>query len=137
MMIFFGCFGMSAEIFFTAFTHAYAGIPVIEGEPLLSLTGKTYVWMLPIYMLIPFLGGFLFERLRPLFWLLRLFIYAIAILAVEFISGYILDLTTGKCPWEYTSGWHIMGYIRIDYIPAWMFFAFWVEYFYNYIDRWR
>lgn len=134
MMIFFGCFGMTGEIFFTAITHALAGTSIIEGEPIMSLTGKTYVWMFPIYVLIPIIGGWLFEKLRPYFWLLRIFIYALGILTVEFITGFLLEQFTGKCPWEYTTGWHIMGYIRLDYTPAWMFFAFWVEYLYNYIN---
>lgn len=134
MMLFFGCFGMTAEIFFTAITHALVGTSVIEGDPIMSLTGKTYVWMFPIYILIPIIGGFLFDKMRPYFWFLRIFVYALIIFIVEFISGFLLDQITGKCPWEYTTGLQVMGYIRLDYLPAWMFFAFWVEYFYNYMN---
>jgi len=135
MIIFFGCFGITGEIFFTAITHAIEGTSVIAGEPIMSLTGKTYVWMFPIYALIPLFAGFLFERMRNIFWLLRIFIYALIILSVEFVTGFILEQMTGKCPWEYTSGLHIMGYIRLDYIPAWMGFAFIVEYLYKRIDE--
>jgi uncharacterized membrane protein len=135
MIIFFGCFGITGEIFFTALTHAFEGTSVIEGEPVMSLTGKTYVWMFPIYALIPFFAGFLFGKLKNQFWLLRYFIYALVILAVEFVSGFILEQVTGKCPWEYTSGWHILGYIRLDYTPAWMGFAAGVEYLYRTIDE--
>ena len=42
---------------------------------------------------------------------------------------------TGKCPWEYTTGWHIMGYIRLDFTPAWMFFSFIIERLYWMIDK--
>ena len=50
-------------------------------------------------------------------------------------SGYALQLLTGKCPWQYTSGWHIMGLIRLDYAPAWLFFAFLLETIYLYVLR--
>jgi len=47
---------MASEIFFVAFTHAFNGVG-IYGEPIWSLTGKTYVWMFPIYALIPIVAG--------------------------------------------------------------------------------
>ncbi len=91
--------------------------------------------MLPIYMLIPLVAGPFFNKLNNLPLLGRLAVYATAILVVEFISGFLLEQITGKCPWEYTTGWHIMGYIRIDYFPAWMFFAYWLELLYNYLNN--
>ena len=57
----------------------------------------------------------------------RLFIYAIGIYIVEFASGFLLDMLTGSCPWEYKEGLHILGYIRLDYLPAWMGFGYLLE----------
>ncbi|HHZ65412.1 TPA: hypothetical protein EYO57_10695 [Candidatus Poribacteria bacterium] len=134
MILFFGCFGMTSEIFFVALTHAVNG-EGIYNEPVWSLTGKTYVWMFPIYTLIPLIAGPLFQKVGSLHAILRVLIYTTLIFTVEFTSGFLLDQLTGKCPWEYTTGWHVMGYIRLDFTPAWMFFSFIVEWLYKLIDR--
>jgi uncharacterized membrane protein len=75
----------------------------------------------------------IFLKERPL--VLRLLIYVLGIYIVEFSTGFLLEQITGKCPWEYTSGWHIMGYIRLDYFPTWLVFAFIVESLYLYINE--
>ncbi len=131
--LFFVCFGITAEIFFVAFSNLINNEPFC-GEPLWSLTGKTYVWMAPIYALIPFLAGtaYRFFKAKPL--IIRILIYTLMIFIVEFIAGFLLEQITGKCPWEYTTGWHVMGYIRLDYAPAWMFFTYVVESLYLYLD---
>jgi hypothetical protein len=117
MLLFFGCLGICTEIFFVAFMNLINNEPFCN-EPLWSLTGKTYVWMFPIYALIPILGGLLFRYFRPYPLLLRLLGYTLLIFTVESIAGFLLDQLTGKCPWEYTKGWHIMGYIQLEYTPA-------------------
>lgn len=132
-VLFFVCLGMTCEIFFTAFTNLFMNTPY-HGEPVWSLTGKTYVWMAPIYALIPFFAGLLFTRLSHLPVLVRLLIYVAIIYSVEFSTGFLLEKITGKCPWEYTTGWEVMGYIRLDYFPAWAFFAYMIESLYRFID---
>ena len=134
LVLFFGCFGIATEIFFVAFSNLITNSPFCE-EPLWSLTGKTYVWMFPIYALIPLIAGPLMGRIQHLPLLARLLIYTATILGIEFVSGFLLEQITGKCPWEYTTGWHIMGYIRLDYSPAWAGFSFLIEYLYRYLDR--
>lgn len=133
MILFFGCLGMTTEIFFVAFTNLLNQTPLWD-EPLASLTGKTYVWMFPIYALIPIIAAPVFGLAKKYPVLLRTFFYAVLILIVEFITGFLLDQITGKCPWDYTTGWHIMGYIRLDYTPIWMVFGFMLEYLYNFLD---
>jgi len=132
--IFFACLGITTEICFVAFTNLFNNTPFC-GEPLWSLTGKTYVWMLPIYTLIPFFAGYLYHKIAHWQSVVRWTFYTALILSVEFVAGFILEQVTGQCPWEYTTGWHIMGYIRLDYIPAWFIFSFVVEYLYVYLDR--
>jgi uncharacterized membrane protein len=134
LCLFFACFGITAEIFFVAFTNLYNNTPFCN-EPLMSLTGKTYVWMALIYALIPFFAGILYNRMQYIPWVVRLLVYTGIILCVEFISGFVLEQLTGECPWKYNEGWHIMGYVRLDYTPAWMFFAAIVEYLYRFIDN--
>jgi len=134
LILFFGCFGITCEIFFVAFTHLITQTQLYS-EPIWSLTGKSYVWMFPIYALIPVLGGPIIKRCQPHPLILRLFIYITVIYTIEFASGFTLEQLTGKCPWEYTSGWQIMGYIRLDYIPAWMAFSFLIEHLYFFLDK--
>lgn len=134
LVLFFACFGVTTEVCFVAITNLINQTPICD-KSLWTLTGKTYVWMLPIYGLIPILAAPLVHQLAHLSLALRLILYATIILAVEFLAGAILELLTGNCPWEYTTGLHVMGYIRLDYFPAWMFFAFLIEYLYNYLDK--
>jgi len=134
LFLFFACLGVTGEVCFTAITNLIKNDPFC-GEPVWSLTGKTYVWMLPIYMIIPLVGGWFFKKLQNLPLLARLAVIASAILLVEFISGFLLEQITGQCPWHYTEGITFFGYIRLDYFPAWMFFGFVVETFYNYLDK--
>jgi uncharacterized membrane protein len=58
---------------------------------------------------------------------LRALIYGAGILVVEFIAGALLELTTGVCPWKYTTGMHVMGFIRLDYFPFWAVFGYVLE----------
>ena len=118
-----GCIGMTMEIFFTAIY----GIVQETAEVPVRLMGHSYIWMFPIYGL----AGIIFPPVLKIIghWniLLRMCVYAIGILAVEFATGWFLDLVTGQCPWEYKEGLHIMGYMRIDYFPFWAVFGLLVE----------
>ena len=121
-----GTLGLSTEIFFTAISDQC--IAISEHKPVdWSLTGHSYVWMFFIYGLGSVLFPLGHKHLKGFHLLLRIFILAIGIFAIEFISGFILDKITGHCPWQYTSRWNIMGYIRLDYLPAWMLFAYIIE----------
>lgn len=118
----FACIGITTEVVFTAFSNLV--ISILENTPLnWSLTGKTYVWMFFIYALIPFL----FKLLNPIFfgkpYLFKVGLAVLIIYIVEFSSGMLLKLLLGACPWEYTTGMHVMGVIRLDYLPAWILFA--------------
>ncbi len=133
-MLFFGAFGITTEVFFTAFVSFFTGTIVLEKPPL-ALTGFTYVWMFPIYMLIPVLFRIILPHLIKFNVVLRILFYVVTIYIIEFTTGFILDVTTGSCPWEYTTGWHVMGYIRLDYFPAWAFFSFLIEKLYRYVSE--
>jgi uncharacterized membrane protein len=119
-----GCVGMTAEIFFTAITSQVNAFPEIENW---KLNGQSYIWMFPIYGLAGLAFPLILPKIQHLLFPIRMVIYALGILIVEFITGWLLDVFTGKCPWEYTTGWHVMGYIRLDYTPFWMLFGGLVE----------
>lgn len=118
----FACIGITTEVFFTAFYNV--GKSVLAGvKPDWSLTGHTYVWMFFIYALIPFFAYYILTPLKKINIFLKAFIGVLLIYIVEFTSGWALEKLSGKCPWEYTEGYHLMGYIRFDYAPAWFMFA--------------
>lgn len=134
MIVFFVCFGMTSEVFFTAFLSLYTGV-AINNKPLIALAGTTYVWMAFIYALIPVLGFFFYDKVKNIPFYFRLPMYVVILYAVEFTSGYILRATTGSCPWEYKTGWNIMGLIQLEYFPAWLFFVWMVERLYVFVNN--
>lgn len=107
------CVGVAAEVAFTAIAGLHSG----GGW---KLAGTSYLWMFPIYALL--YPGFSYARPRlqgrPAW--ARALVYAAAILAVEYLAGWALRLTTGACPWDYGDArWAVQGVIRLDYAPLW------------------
>lgn len=129
----FGCFGITAEIFFTAIYNFV--LQAQDGVYNFRLMGQSYIWMFFIYGLIAILLPPIYFRLSQLPMLVRTLIYALGIFIVEFITGFLLEQLTGRCPWEYQTGLHILGYIRLDYAPAWMFFGWGMETYYLFLKK--
>lgn len=119
----YGVLGWCVEIVFTALTR------LREPERRWKLEGTTYLWMFPIYGLIAPLYEPIHDLLRPHPLALRAAVYGIGFLAVEYLAGWILDRTTGRCPWDYSARarWQLHGYIRFDYAPLWMFLGLALE----------
>lgn len=131
LFVAFACIGITTEIFFTAITHVIHSWPHADW----SLKGQTYIWMFPIYGIAGIAFPFILPYLQKIPFVFRMCIYAIGILIIEFITGGLLDFFTGKCPWEYTTGWNVMGYIRLDYFPLWALFGGMVEKIIVYLQR--
>ena len=133
LFILFGCIGITAEIFFTAIVDTVKAY----GTPLFSLRlmGQSYIWMFPIYGCISLMGPLLIEKIQQWTIFLRAFLYAVVIFGFEFLTGWLLDVFTGSCPWEYKEGLHIAGYIRLDYVFAWMGFGIMVERIYLFASK--
>ncbi|MBI5245682.1 MAG: hypothetical protein HY923_00760 [Elusimicrobia bacterium] len=106
--------GIAAEIVFTALcNYKKNGIRLI---------GYSYVWMLPIYMLLYPGFAFLTPVVGSWAWPLRGAFYAVLIMVFELITGLILRKTIGEAPWEpeYRGHkWAVMSLVRLDYFPAW------------------
>lgn len=133
-MLMFGCIGLTTEIIFTAFKKVISDFD--NNQPVdLSLSGKTYVWMFFIYGMIPIIGDFVYPKIKHWKTINRLIFYVVITYLVEFISGGILKLILGKCPWEYTKGIHVLGIIRLDYFGFWMLFMWILENIYLYIQQ--
>jgi len=125
----FATFGLAIEVIFTAIVdnlERYRMNQKIDW----SLKGHSYIWMIPIYGSIAFIAPLVIVPLQGFHLLIRLFLFALMILLVEYVTGWIIRKLTGRCPWHYESGWHVHNLIRIDYIPLWMFFSWMVEWLY-------
>ncbi len=127
----YGGLGITTEVFFTAVVDLFVAGTFED----LSLKGHSYVWMFPIYGSASILFPFFFAYLKKWNRLLRYLTYGLAILLVELITGFVLEQLTGKCPWEYQTGWHFSGYIRFDYLPLWMLFGALIEEFHRFNKR--
>ncbi len=85
-----------------------------------SATGKTYLWMHPIYGATALGMEVLHERLKFLPRPVRALAYTAVILGAEYSTGWLLRRALGRCPWDYEKrGWNLHGLIRLDYAPAW------------------
>ena len=118
--IIFGILGWCAEILWTGFCSFLMGDA--------SLTAQTYLWMFPIYGLAGLsLPLFLaFRRYCPLWQ--RVGAYVLAIFAVEFVTGWLLQTMTGVCPWDYGDRmFSVRGFIRLDYAPLWAILGLFFE----------
>lgn len=122
----FGCLGMTTEIFFTALSDA---VTALRSRSRLDygLQGHSYIWMFPIYGLAGILFPLAYAWIADFPLLVRLLIYVLGIFAVEFITGWLLELCTGKCPWKYDTKWAVKGFIRLDYAPFWFVFGWIIE----------
>lgn len=116
----FGVLGWCAEILWTGFCSFLMGDA--------SLTAQTYLWMFPIYGLagvcMPLFLAF--RRYCPLWQ--RVGVYVFVIFTVEFITGWLLQVMTGICPWDYgDSFFSVRGFIRLDYAPLWAILGLFFE----------
>ena len=110
--IIYGFSGLLAEVLWNAFGA------MIKGDILLR--GTTCIWMFPIYGLAIFLEP-VHYRIRHLPLIVRGGIYMVLIFAVELISGLLLKLVLGVCPWDYVNKkMSICGIITLEYAPVWI-----------------
>lgn len=130
----FACIGITTEVVFTSFSSL--AISFFENSPISwALTGKTYFWMFFIYALIPFIFKGFNLLVEGKTFAYKIFLAVVVIYLVEFSTGLFLKIVLGACPWEYTTGLHVMGLIRLDYFPAWILFAALVIYIYEVLDK--
>ena len=124
----YGLAGLLIEIFWTGMGALFSGD--------FTLTGKTYIWMFFIYGLGVFLEP-IHHKIRRESFLIRGFVWAILILIIEFITGFLLDSLIGICPWDYSQSTTLTlyGYIRYDYLPAWFVAGLLFEKLHDYLDR--
>ena len=125
--ILYGIFGWCAEIVWTA-GQDVAGALASGRSIDWKLQGHTYLWMFPIYGA----AGLLFEATHAAVhawpWVARGTTYMLGCFAVEYVTGWLIQRSTGVIPWDYSDRrWHVHGLIRLDYIPVWFLFGLLLE----------
>lgn len=110
----YGVLGWCAEVAFTA-------IVGFARERDRRLTGRTSLWMFPIYGLVQPLFEPSHDALRGRLPALgRGLVYGLGFLGVEYVSGRVLRGVVGDAPWDYSHApHHLHGLIRVDYLPLW------------------
>lgn len=107
----FVCAGMTMEVVFTAL---FNGIKNRDA----NLTGKTTLWMAPIYAIVYPAFVFLWPTIGGWPWFARGGLCVVLVYFVEFAAGWILRRNPGACPWDYgRARWAVSGLIRLDYAP--------------------
>lgn len=134
LSLIFACIGITTEVVFTSISRVVNNF-IADDAIDWALSGKTYLWMFMIYASIPLL----FKVFEPLVTKFNLFIRSLiavaAIYIIEFTTGFLLELFIGQCPWKYTEGLHVFGYIRLDYFPFWLVFALLIVSVYQMLDK--
>ena len=132
LFIVFGCLGISVEVIFTAFSKL---ITELYSSKLVdfALLGNSYVWMFFIYGIGSIAFPVLYNLINHFHLLFRLLIYAIVIFIIEFLTGFLLDVIMGSCPWKYNGYFAICGYIQLSYVFFWMGFGYMVERIYIFL----
>ncbi|MGI6413076.1 MAG: putative ABC transporter permease [Syntrophomonadaceae bacterium] len=126
----YGLIGWIAEIIFTGLSS------LLEGS--IRLTGYTYLWMFPIYGMAVFLEP-IHDRIRQSPWPVRGTIWAGAIFTIEYVTGWLLSVTIGVCPWDYSglTRYSVDGFIRLDFFPVWFIAGLIFERIHDYLDTIR
>ena len=120
-LLLWSCIGIANEVFFTS-------IHSLLYKDNLVLKGYTYLWMFPIYALLPLV----FIVTDFIYLDFNIFIKGVFMASVIMLSEYLYGFFLKKyfvCPWEKNylkSETHIHGLIRYDYFPLWYFVSiFW------------
>jgi uncharacterized membrane protein len=118
-VLLYGCLGLLGEVFFTAADS------LIQKN--WNATGKTYLWMLPIYGFSA-LG---FEAMAShLAWpfYLKALLYVVTIYAIEASTGWAIKRLIGTIPWDYgKSPWTPGGLINLKMAPYWLILALLID----------
>jgi len=124
LFLVFSFFGVGVEVFFSSI-HNYIRFRDI------SLKGRSYLWMFPIYGAWGLIIDPLYRLIDFIPFLVRGLIYLAIIFAGEFIYGCILKVVIKKCPWEYSGRWTLLGVVNMRYLPLWLVFGYISELIYR------
>jgi hypothetical protein len=97
-----------------------------------NLPCRSYLWSILVYgasAMVSFpIMGTLFPAFFALEWWWRGLFYVVGIFFWEFVWGWLIELVTGTCPWQYRrSTWRVWRYIKPEYAGFWFGFGFILE----------
>ena len=122
---------LSSEAIFTGLGDVYhrwrAGLPFDRKLPC-----STQLWSIAVYGLSATFAFNVITAIFPRFyraaWWERGLVYVFGTYAFEYAWGWILEKTTGACPWRYRNSRHaLLRYTKPEYFGLWFFFGFALE----------
>lgn len=118
--------GITMEVFWTSILNS-----IKTKNP--RLTGKTYLWMFPIYAIVPFIYIFVLKYFPEINIFIRGIIYMFSFYFLELISGFLIKKMVGVSPWNYKGRsikifskkykLNFLGLIYIEYAPIWYLYG--------------
>ena len=88
------------------------------------LKGETYLWMLPVYAVVPYIYLFVTSTFKDSGWIVKGFIYMIAFYLLELMAGLIIKALVGVSPWNYKDyRFHFKEVICLEYAPVWFIYG--------------
>ena len=108
--VIYGLLGWCLEVFWTGIGSMFRGD--------IKLSAQTYVWMFLIYGLAVFLEP-IHNIIRHWSVIARGGVYTILIFSIEYLTGWLLKILIGVCPWCYEDSLAINTFITLRFIPVW------------------
>jgi len=88
------------------------------------LKGETYLWMLPVYAVVPSIYIFVQSTFPDINWVVKGLVYMLAFYLLEFIAGLLIKALVGVSPWNYkTYRFHYKEVICLEYAPVWFIYG--------------
>ena len=94
-----------------------------------KLTGETYLWMFPIYGIVPFIYMLVLAPFQGVNIFIKGIIYMFSFYLLELISGFLIKKSVGVSPWNYENysikifgkkyKSNFYGLICLEYAPIW------------------
>jgi len=128
--------GITLEVFWTSILDS-----IKTKNP--RLTGVSYLWMFPIYAVVPFIYISVLARFQNTSIFLKGIIYMLGFYVLEFISGYLIRKAVGVSPWDYKN--HSIklfgkkykssldGFICLEYAPVWYLYGIIGEFYFLFL----
>ena len=98
------------------------------------LKGETYLWMLPIYAVVPYIYFFVTSTFEESGWIAKGFIYMAAFYLLELVAGLIIKALVGVSPWNYKNyRFNFKEVICLEYAPVWFIYGVVGELYYEFL----
>lgn len=98
------------------------------------MKGETYLWMIPIYAVVPYIYLFVTSTFTDLHLSVKGLVYMLAFYLLELIAGLIIKFLVGVSPWDYSAKrFNFKGVICLDYGIVWYIYGIIGEMYYEFL----